>query len=81
VVEPGRGVVGGGFAANTEGRNGALCNDGADFAGAGGDTMGGRAVARREALARYDEGGGVGTPWELLVLGSKGISHVSEAYS
>jgi len=48
VVEPGRLVLGGG-AAGAEGTNEDLGDDGADFAGGGGYTVGSRAVAGWEA--------------------------------
>ena len=62
VVEP-RAGVGGGRAADAEGRDGGLRNDRADLARGGGDTVRGGAVAGGEALAGNDEGGGVGA-WE-----------------
>jgi hypothetical protein len=49
VVEPGGLVLGGG-AAGAEGSDEDLGDDGADFARGGGDTVGGGAVAGREAL-------------------------------
>jgi hypothetical protein len=48
VVEP-RGLVLGGGAAGAEGSDEDLGDDGADFAGGGRDTVGGGAVAGREA--------------------------------
>ena len=64
VVEPwaGRGLVraGGDRASSSERSNGGLSNDGANFAGTGRDTVGGRAVSGWETLARYNEGGCVG---------------------
>lgn len=63
VVQPGRSVSGSG-AANTEGTNDDLSNDGTDLARGGRDTVRGGTVAGREALARNDEGGGVGTEVE-----------------
>ena len=59
VVEPRRGVGGGGTA-NTEGTDKDLSDDGTDLARGGGDTVGSGTVASREALARDDEGSSVG---------------------
>jgi hypothetical protein len=67
VVEPRvlvRRLVFGVSAAYAERSNGTLRDDRADLARRSGDTVGGGTVACREALARYDEGGGVGTPIE-----------------
>lgn len=63
VVQP-RAVVVLGGAARLEGRDGALADDGADLARGGRDTVGRGPVARREHLARHDEGGGVGAEVE-----------------
>lgn len=51
VVEPG-GFVGGSCAAGTEGADEDLGDDGADFAGGGGDAVGGGTVAGWEAWRR-----------------------------
>ena len=59
VVEPRRGVGGGG-ATDTKGTDEDLSDDGTDLAGSSGETVGGGTVAGRETLARDDEGGGVG---------------------
>lgn len=64
MVEPGRGA---GVWLGTlvhQGSKDALCDDGTDFARCSADTVGCRAVARREALARHDEGGCVGSKVE-----------------
>ena len=63
VVEP-RGGVGGGGAADAEGTDEGLGDDGADFARGGGDAVRGGAVAGGEALAGDDEGGRVGAEVE-----------------
>jgi len=67
MVEPGR-VVAGGGAANAEGTEDALRDDGPDFARGGGKAVRGAAVARRETFARDDESCGVGA-CEVLVKG------------
>lgn len=64
MVEPGARVSLGRVAASAEGCNSALSDDGTDFARTSGDSMRGGAVASWEALARDDEGGGVGAPVE-----------------
>ena len=63
VVQPRR-SVGGSGATNTEGSNNDLSDNGTDLARGGGETVGGGAVAGREAFARDDEGGGVGAEVE-----------------
>lgn len=64
VVQPGRAGValtalGGAF--REERRGDDLGNDGTDLAAGGGDTVAGTTVAGGKALARYDEGRGVGS--------------------
>jgi hypothetical protein len=54
VVEPGISVLGG-STTHAQGSDCGLGNDGADFTGCSRDTVGGRAVARWEALAGDDE--------------------------
>lgn len=63
VVQPRRSVSGGG-ATDTERTDESLGDDGTDLAGSGGDTVGSRSVASREALSGDDEGGGVGAEVE-----------------
>jgi len=63
VVEP-RGGVGGGGSLGTERADEDLGNDGADFAGGGGETVGGGTVTGRETFTGGDEGGGVGAEVE-----------------
>lgn len=67
MVEPGRGVGPLGAGAGADGSQGAedgLRDDGADFAGGGGEPVRGGAVAGGETFAGDDEGGGVGA-WKL----------------
>ena len=59
VVEPWGGCRSCWCAALAEGSDDDLGDDGTDFAGGGGDTVGGRAVAGREAFSRDDESGSV----------------------
>ena len=68
VVEPG-GVGGAcGRALLAEGPEDALGDDGADFAGGGGDAVRGRPVAGGEAFTGYDERGRVGSCYEESVM-------------
>jgi len=64
VVEPGRRRAAGGSTAGAERADKSLGDDGADFASGGGHPVRGGAVARREAFAGYDKGGGVGAEVE-----------------
>ncbi len=64
VVEPGRRVGLGDMALGSERAEDALRDDGAHLARRGRETVRGRAVAGREALAGHDEGGGVGAEVE-----------------
>lgn len=63
MVEPG-GLVGGSCAAGAEGADKDLSDDGADFAGGGGDTVGSGAVAGWEAWVGVVSVGS----WYLVVL-------------
>ena len=63
VVQPRR-SIGGSGAADTERSNDDLSDDGTNLARSSRDTVRGRAVAGREALAGNDEGCGVGTEVE-----------------
>lgn len=67
VVQPRRGVAARRAregAARAQGPEDALRDDGADFPARGREAVRGGAVARREALAGHDEGGGVGAEVE-----------------
>lgn len=64
VVQPRRWIVGRRVTFGSEGSEHDLGNDGADFAGCGGDTVGGGAVACWEAFAGHNEGRGVGSEVE-----------------
>lgn len=60
VVHPGIGILLG-SAFSTEGRDGALADDGSDFACCGGDAVGGGSISGGKDFTGDNEGSGIGT--------------------